>query len=92
MVDKFLYVASYVLVSESWKWQIQNGGKKCKKLLDWYAISSFGVTDYESGIKIQKSKMADPIWRAKFKKSLDWDDIRYLGDFRVADYKSEFTI
>ena len=44
-----------------------------------------------------ESKFRNPKWQIqyggpKFKKSLDWDDIRYLGDFRVADYKSEFTI
>ena len=51
----------------------------------------------ESLITNPSSKIRNSKWRIqdgwqKFKKSLDWDDIRYSGVFRVADYKSELTI
>ena len=37
-----------------------------KKLIDWDDIlyaGVFGVTDYESELKVKKFKMADPIWQ-----------------------------
>ena len=37
------------------------------------------VADYESELKIQKFKMADPIWWTKIQKLLDRDDIWYSG-------------
>ena len=39
--------------------------------------------------RIKKFKMADPIWRKKFKTLLDSDNIWYSGVFGVADYESE---
>ena len=49
----------------------------------------FGVADYWSELRIKKFKMANPVWRKKFKKLLDSDNIWYAGMFGVADYKSE---
>ena len=48
------------------KWRIQYGGSMYKKLIDWDDIlyaGVFGVTDYESELKVKKFKMADPIWQ-----------------------------
>ena len=53
------------------KWRIQYGGQKSKKLIDGDDIrysAVFRVADYKSKLKIQKFKMADPIWRAKMQK------------------------
>ena len=42
--------------------------RNLKSLLDsdenWY-LEAFGVSDYESILKIRKFNMADPIWRTK---------------------------
>ena len=49
----------------------------------------FGVADYESELRIQKFKVAHPIWRKKLKKLLDSGNIWYSGVFGVFDYESE---
>ena len=53
------------------KWRIQYSGRKGKYLLDcddiWYSII-FGLAEDESKLKIQKFKVADPIWRTIIQK------------------------
>ena len=65
-----------------WNSEIKHGGPKCK-------ITSFGwnsvfgglwVTDYKSELKIQKFKMADPIWRQKIQEMTWFDETRYSGN------------
>ena len=52
----------------------------------------FWVADYESELKIQKFERADPTWRTKMQKLLDWDEILYSRVFGVTDYESEIEI
>ena len=52
------------------------------KGLDIWYLGVFRVADYESELKIQKFKMADPIRRTKmWSQVLDRDEIWYSGDF-----------
>ena len=53
------------------KWRIQYGGQNLKKLAykryNLY-VWLYGIADYESEVRFSKYKMADSIWRTKFKK------------------------
>jgi len=48
----------------------------------------FEVADYESIIRFQKFKMADPVWRTKIHKVSKLDKNWYIGVFEVTDYES----
>ena len=103
-MQKVTWLGWYLVLEGFWgRWwrtrvlnsQIQNGGLKCKKSLDWDDTWYSGILeigDYESELIIQKFKMADPIWRTEMKKVtwLTW--YLALGDFGVADDESELEI
>ena len=57
----------------------------------WYS-GVFEVADYKSELITHKYKIADPIWRKKWKKLLVCDEISYSGVFRVADYEFKLKI
>ena len=47
------------------KWRIQDGGRKCEKMIDLNVNQRFGVSgivDDESELQIPKFKMVDPRW------------------------------
>ena len=57
--------------SENSKCRIQYGWPKCENFVvsdETRYTGAFGVTGYESNLKIEKSKMADPIWPIKIHK------------------------
>jgi len=62
--------------------------QKVSKLDENRYIEVIGITDYESIIRFQKFKMADPIWRTKIHKVSKLDENRYIGVFEVTDYES----
>ena len=50
------------------EWRIQYGGRACKNSQHWddiWCMGVSGVVDYEFKLRIQKFKMADPIWWTK---------------------------
>ena len=53
------------------KWRIQDGGRKCEKMIDLNVNQRFGVSgivDDESELQIPKFKMVDPRWRTNMQK------------------------
>ena len=57
----------------------------------WY-LGVFGVADYEFALKIQKFKIADPLWRTKIQKVTRLGLNLLLGVFGIADYKYDLNI
>jgi len=46
------------------------------------------ITDYESGLRFLKFKIADPIWQ-KSEKFFDFNETCYSGVFGVAEFESD---
>ena len=46
------------------------------------------ITDYESGLRFLKFKIADPMWQ-KSEKFFDFNETCYSGVFGVVDYETD---